>query len=132
MNAMLEARMVAVRIHGWALSTHGTPRPPVRNMASSQGVLIRDYGCHSGGFWSGDRPGRALADSSCFCLAVKTIIRDFASKRLTGSAFNCAIFRSIFTVFRQVTGHDSQAPHASSPRPGAADARVSRAISELW
>jgi hypothetical protein len=40
MNAMLEPRIVAVRIHGLVLSPHGASLPPDRSTASSQGALM--------------------------------------------------------------------------------------------
>ena len=40
MNAMLEPRIVAVRIHGLVPSPHGTSLPPDRSTASSQGALM--------------------------------------------------------------------------------------------
>src|ERR1700688_1304098 len=48
MNAMLEPRMVATRIHTLASGLQGTSPTAVRIEASSQGVLMNAYGCHLG------------------------------------------------------------------------------------
>jgi hypothetical protein len=40
MNAMLEPRMVAAKIHGFAFSPHGPSLPPERSTACSQGTLM--------------------------------------------------------------------------------------------
>jgi len=42
--------MVAVRIHGLALSAHGTSPPPDRNTASSQGALMETMDAIQGAF----------------------------------------------------------------------------------
>jgi hypothetical protein len=50
MNAMLEPRMVAVSIHGLALSAHGTSLPADRNTTSSQGALMETMDAVQGTF----------------------------------------------------------------------------------
>src|SRR5580700_1952041 len=98
MNAMLEPRIVAVRIQGLVLSPHGTSLPPDRSTASSQGALMETMDAFQA--TSGPKIDPAKARAHDF---LTSLLRNYGLGRLTQSPWFVTTCSAGLTCFLRIS-----------------------------